>query len=313
MKINLGYVAVPLSIGHVTSSSLMTYSYYNKLPVEEANEKLNDIILSNLSDLEKILYYNHQNDINFYRMSSSMIPLSTHKEVDFEVYKRYQNQFKKIGDLIKKYQIRVDTHPSNFCVLNSTNPDVVESSINILQDQYNMYQAMKINGKMILHLGSGTYGKKAGINRFIKNFKTLPSFLQEMIILENDDKLYSADDILMVCEVLNIPMVLDYHHHLCNPCEIDIKDLLERIYFTWNKEKLVPKIHFSSPKNKKEFRSHNEYIDLDKFIEFLRILKEQDKDVDIMLEVKGKDEALFRLIRGLKYKNINVSGTTIIL
>lgn len=313
MKINLGYVALPLSIGHVTSSSSMTYSYYSKLPLEEAHEKLNNIILSNLSDLEKILYYNHQNDINFYRLSSSMIPLSTHQNVHFEVYKRYQRQFRKIGDLIKKYQIRVDTHPSNFCVLNSTNHEVVASSINILQDQYNMYQAMKIDGKMILHLGSGKYGKKAGINRFINTFKKLPRHLKSMIVLENDDKLYTAEDILMVCEVLNIPMVLDYHHHICNPGKTDIKDLLERIYFTWNNQKEVPKMHFSSSKNKKEIRSHNDYIDLDNFIEFLRILKKYNKDVDIMLEAKGKDEALFRLIRGLKYKNINVSGTTIIL
>ena len=32
-----------------------------------------------------------------------------------------------------------------------------------------------------------------------------------------------------------------------------------------------------------------------------------------MIEAKAKDEAVFRLIRGLKYKNINVSGTTIII
>lgn len=313
MKIRLGYVSIPLSIGSITPSSTMTYTNYKKLPREDALKKLNDIIHSNFSDLEKILYYNYKNDILFYRLTSNLIPLSTHPEVDFDIYHTYQKEFERIGDLISKYHIRVDTHPNQFCVLNSTNPDVINSSINILKDQYYMYKSMKVNGKIILHIGGGTYGKKAGINRFIKEFQNLPIELQKCIVLENDDKLYTASEVLMVCEVLNIPMVLDYHHHKCNPCDEDIKTLLDRIYYTWKDEKYPVKMHYSSPKSKQEYRSHNTYINLDEFIEFLRILKEKDQDVDVMLEAKGKDEALFRLLRGLRYKNISVTGTTIIL
>ena len=61
-------------------------------------------------------------------------------------------------------------------------------------------------------------------------------------------------------------------------------------------------MHFSSPKTKKEYRSHNDYINVDDFIEFINILKKYNKDIDIMLEAKAKDEALFRLVRELKYK-----------
>ena len=38
------------------------------------------------------------------------------------------------------------------------------------------------------------------------------------------------------------------------------------------------------------------------FIEFISILKKYDNDVDIMIEAKAKDEAMFKLIRELKYK-----------
>lgn len=313
MKIHLGYVSVPITLPHVTASSLMTYSYYKKLGVEEGNKRLDEIIQSNFSDLEKILYYNYQNDISFYRLTSNLIPLSTHNEVNYEIYNRYQKEFARIGMLIEKYDMRVDTHPNQFCVLNSTNPEVVKSSINILQDQYNMFQAMKISGKIILHVGGGTYGKKAGMNRFIKSFRELPKELQSLILVENDDKLYNAADVLMICEVLDIPMVLDYHHHICNPSEEAIEELLPRIYHTWHKEIFPPKMHYSSPKNKKERRSHSDYIDLDSFVEFLRVLKKFHQDVDVMLEAKAKDDAIFHLIRGLKYKNINVEGTTIFL
>lgn len=313
MKIRLGYVSVSITLSHVTASSLMTYTYYKKLGEEEGQKRLDEIIKSNFSDLEKILYYNYKNDIYFYRLTSNLIPLSTHPEVNYEVYHRYQTEFRRIGKLVKQYHIRIDTHPNAFCVLNSIHEEVVNSSINILRDQYFMFQAMKIPGKIILHVGSGTYGKKAGINRFIKQFRALPSALQACILLENDDKLYHAEDVLMICEATGIPMVLDYHHHICNPCQTDITELLPRIYATWEKETEPPKMHYSSPKSKKEKRSHSEYIVLDDFVEFLRVLKQQSHDVDVMLEAKAKDDAIFHLVRGLKYKNITVEGTTIFL
>ena len=61
-------------------------------------------------------------------------------------------------------------------------------------------------------------------------------------------------------------------------------------------------MHFSSPRNKKDFRSHNDYINGDDFIDFIKILKKYDRDVDIMIEAKYKDDSLFRLVRYIKYK-----------
>ena len=107
-------------------------------------------------------------------------------------------------------------------------------------------------------------------------------------------------------------MVLDYHHHICNNNNLNINDYLERIFNTWKNN--IPKIHFSSPKNntKKEFRTHHDYIFVEDFIEFLEKIKTYNKDIDIMLECKAKDEALFRLVRQLKYYDYNfIDETTI--
>ena len=49
-------------------------------------------------------------------------------------------------------------------------------------------------------------------------------------------------------------------------------------------------------------RSHNDYINCNEFIDFLKILKKEKQDIDIMIEAKKKDEALFRLVRELKYQ-----------
>ena len=139
------------------------------------------------------------------------------------------------------------------------------------------------------------------MQRFVKNFYSLEKEIRESIALENDDKVFNICDVLSLCEKLKIPFVLDYHHYLCNNNGEDIRDYLSRIFKTWD---CVPKIHFSSPKNKtkKEMRSHHDYINSDDFISFLNIVRDYTDNLDIMLEAKMKDEALFNLVRALKYK-----------
>ena len=98
---------------------------------------------------------------------------------------------------------------------------------------------------------------------------------------------------------INVPVVLDYHHFLINRNNEKIEDYIVDIFNTWN---TTPKIHFSSPKSSKEKRAHHDYIDSDTFIDFIEKVKFCNRDFDIMIEAKAKDEALFRLVRELKYK-----------
>ena len=114
-----------------------------------------------------------------------------------------------------------------------------------------------------------------------------------------------------MCSELNIPMVLDYHHFKVNKNNEKIEDYIEKIFNTWD---TIPKVHFSSPKDKKNKRSHHDYINSDDFIDFLERIKFVSKDFDVMIEAKQKDEALFRLISELKYKtDYKIDGTTIYL
>lgn len=299
MNIRLGYVSIS-KILDITPSKTITYTEFKK---HNDYNKLNNIIIENLTNLEKIIDYNIKNNIHFYRLTSKLIPLSTIKELNFDYINPYIKLYKRIGNKIKKHNIRVDTHPDQFCVLNSTKKEIIENSIKILKYHYKILDALGIENKIIiLHIGSSVLGKNNSIKRFINNFNKLPKYLQESIAIENDDKIYNIEDCLSICKKLNIPMILDYHHHICNNNNINIDNYLEEIFNTWN---ITPKIHFSSPKNKtkKEFRSHHDYINVDNFIIFLDKIKPLNKNIDIMLECKAKDEALFRLVAQLKYHN----------
>ncbi len=301
MKIRLGYVALSKAMDNVTTSSTVTYTNY--LNKNYTVDKLLDITKSNLKNLKEIMIYNVKNNYHFYRLTSKLVPLATHDKVNFDYITPLISEYKKIGKIINDNKIRVDTHPDQYTVLNSMDKRIVKNTFEILEYHYRVLKALDIkNPIIILHVGSSSCGKKASITRFINNFNNLPEHIKNCIAVENDDKVYNIKDVLGLCNKLNIPMVLDYHHYVCNNEGEKIENYIEKIISTW--ERTTPKFHFSSPKSKlkKEFRSHHDYINSDDFIKFVEILKQYNKDVDIMLEAKAKDDALSKLVRELKYK-----------
>ena len=100
-------------------------------------------------------------------------------------------------------------------------------------------------------------------------------------------------------------MVLDVHHHLCNNDGTPIEELFFQIVQTWKEENLLPKLHFSSPKESEFDKRHSDFINVDDFISFIEKVKEQAVDMDIMVEAKKKDFALFDLVHHLKKQRPN--------
>lgn len=301
MRVRLGYVALSKALDDVTTSSTITYTnYINK---NYNASKLLEITKDNLEALNEIIKYNIKNNFHFYRLTSKLVPLATHNKVSFDYIAPLKDEYKKISKLINDNNIRVDTHPDQYAVLNSMDSKIVKNTVEILEYHYKIMDALGIKDKIIiLHVGSSACGKKASITRFINNFNKLSDYIKKCIAVENDDKIYNIKDVLELCHKIKVPMVLDYHHFICNNEGENLKNYLNDIIETWNGR--LAKMHFSSPKSKlkKEFRSHNDYINSDDFINFINLIKTQDKDIDIMLEAKAKDDAISRLVRQLKYK-----------
>lgn len=302
MRVRLGYVAIALGLPKVTSSSNVTYTYYQKLDSEEKRmNKLKQVSYSNILDLKKILEYNIQNNIHFYRVTSSLIPLATHPDVNWDYRTIFKVDFKILGDIIKNSNMRIDTHPDQFNVINSVNENVVEDTKRNLWFHANLFDDMDYSlGKMVLHIGSGAGGKDNALKRFENNFRKYPDEITSKLILENDDKTFTAKDTLKLCKDLGIPMVLDVHHHICNNDGENIVELLPDIFDTWKDEVLPPKLHFSSPRDNPKDRKHADFIEPKDFIEFIEICKPLNIDMDIMIEAKMKDHALFQLVNSIK-------------
>ncbi len=302
MKVRFGYVAIAMKLDKVTSSSPVTYKKYSSIDSErERLSLLKRVAQSNLRDLIKILNYNIEHDIHFYRLTSKLIPLATHEDVRWDYSKVIQQECQEVANLIKQSKMRVDAHPDQFNVLNSVRHSVIESSIIALEHQLDLFDLFQIeHGKLVLHVGGKADGKDAALERFMTTFQHLSPRLQQSLILENDDKIYSAHDVLGLCQRLQIPMVLDIHHHRCYHEGKLLEGIVEDIFKTWKNDYWSPKIHISSPKEFENDRRHAHFIEVNDMLRFLDLIKPLNQDIDVMIEAKQKDLALHRLVHELK-------------
>lgn len=161
---------------------------------------------------------------------------------------------------------------------------------------------------MILHMGgmfAENGGKPATLDRFRKNYQTLSDSIKRRLVLENDDVVWSVHDLLPICEELNIPLVLDYHHHNIvfdaaagmreGTLDISQPEISARIAATWTRKNIKQKMHYSEPcagaVTPRDRRKHSPRV---------ATLPPCPPDVDLMIEAKDKEQAVFDLMRHLK-------------
>lgn len=305
MRIRLGYVAMTLNLEKCSPSGTVTATAFGKLTDEEAKlYRLRKITRENLQNTLRILKYNKAMDISVYRFTSKLVPLATHPMIEhWDYVADFKKEFREIGDFVKENNFRVSAHPDHFTLINSPNEKVIEESIKDLDYHVKIFEAMGLEDysyKLVLHIGGLYKDKKTSIERFKDNYAKLPDRIRKRIMLENDDKSYTAYDVLEICRTLDAPMVMDIHHHSCVNNGEPLEGLLEGAFDTWNNEKLKPKIHFSSPKSEKQYRNHADFIDPTDFKEFLDTAARLGRDFDVMLEAKSKDSALLKLSEELK-------------
>lgn len=301
MILRFGYVSMALPLWEATPSRTLTFTNWKKLDEKNRMEKLYHLTEQNLKNTIRILYYNIAHGIEVYRMSSSLVPLATHPEVMWDFKTPFKELFDEIGTLVKKHQLRVSFHPNQYTLFTSPQEHVTANSIIDMTYHYEMLEAMGLHreGTMNIHVG-GTYGDKVkAIKSFNENFRRLDYNIRMQTTLENDDKTYTAEETLEICEEHGVPFVFDYHHHFANPGEGDYVELLPRIFNTWEGTGKVPKFHLSSPKSEKLIRAHADYVDIEFAIPFIKTLKAFGQSADIMIEAKAKDQAALQLVDGL--------------
>ena len=255
----------------------------------------------NVDDLLKILIFNEAHAIRFFRISSAIFPHLDNPRLDIGDYDLdfVKEKLKVVGSYAKKHGHRLTSHPGQFCQLSSPNNSVVKQTFIDLENHVKLFKMMNLkptDGSVLIIHGGGTFGdKQAALARWEQNYLTLPPDIREYIVLENDEYSYGIDDLLPFCEKLNIPFCLDIFHNQVSKDRVLItKKLIRRIFATWNKRGIIPKIHVSEQQEGLRRGAHSKT--LTKLPLYLLLLPSMFKTpLDIMLEVKDKEVSVFKM------------------
>jgi UV DNA damage endonuclease len=282
----------PIKFRRTTAKYLQTFHRNQQI------KYLAEICLHNAHTLYKALRYCRDHDIKDFRINSQILPLKTHPDIgysmeDLPFHDQIIQTFKYCGRFCRKYDIRTTFHPDQFILLSSPSSEVVQRSIADL-----IYQAEVagwVNADVINIHGGGAYGDKiASLRRLRKRIEQLPEGVRSRLTLENDDRVYTPEDLLPVCRDLAIPLVYDVHHHRCLPDGISVEETTELALGTWSRE---PLFHLSSPRDGWDSGkpgSHHDYIDAEDFPGCWTNL-----DITVEVEAKAKELAVLKLKQDL--------------
>jgi UV DNA damage endonuclease len=289
---NLGYACINMSMGKkvTTNRAMVKRTFQNK-----GLDYVSELALLNAKDIIKILEWNRMNGINFFRLSSSIVPWGDHLDLtQLKDYKEIKSELKKAGDFAKFHNMRLTSHPGPFVVLTSPTEQVVLNAIADLELHGKIFDMMGLSktpfNKINIHC-NGVYGdKKSAMDRFCKNFKRLSPSIRQRLTVENDDKatMYSVLDLMYIHEKIGIPIVFDYHHHKFCTGGLTEEEAMKLAASTWP-DGITPVVHYSEAKEGSKPQAHADYIK--------EIPQTYGVDVDIMVEAKAKELSILPFIK----------------
>ncbi|MCJ7540205.1 MAG: UV DNA damage repair endonuclease UvsE [Desulfobacterales bacterium] len=290
----------PIKFRRTTAKYLQAFSRNQQL------KNLAEICRHNAQALHNALRYCRDHDIKDFRINSQILPLKTHPEIGYHIedlpfHDQIIQTFKDCGRFCQKHDIRTTFHPDQFILLSSPKSEVVQRSIADLI--YQAEVAQWVNADVINIHGGGAYGdKRTSLRRLRKQIEQLPEAVRSLLTFENDDRVYTPNDLLPVCRDMDIPLVYDVHHHRCLSDGSSVEATTELAVGTWSRE---PLFHLSSPKygwNSGKPGNHHDYIDADDFPACWTNL-----DITVEVEAKAKELAVLKLKQDLidRAKRIN--------
>jgi len=260
--------------------------------------RLKETVGNNLDCLLKILRFNEEHRILFFRITSDLVPFASHRVNTFNWQDYFRSEFEEIGDFIKENRIRISMHPDQFTLINSVDSDIFKRSCKELAYHAQILDLMKLDtwAKIQIHLGGVYKNKEKSMKRFVKRYFQLDSSTQCRLTVENDDRLYNVADCLKICGETGLPMLFDVFHHNVNKTDTTVNGALRLSSKTWNwKKDGIPMVDYSSQRIGASPREHAESIDIHQFRNFLK--ETSPVDFDLMLEIKDKEESAIKAVK----------------
>lgn len=236
-----------------------TVAWLNRQSRDVAEQRLWDLMVQNIESIRLLVERvgGLHESLRMVRLGSDILPVFTEPSWRYfwrrtDVRDYCARHFASVGASARRHGVRLSFHPGQFCVLASTDPAIVERSIEEFEYHAQMaawmgygrsFQDFKIN----IHISGreGPQGLRAAWQRLSPEAKNC-------ITVENEEMTHGLDLCLDVSDI--VPVVLDIHHHWVREGEyISADDVrIQRVIDSWRGVR--PVIHYSV--TSEEYVSH---------------------------------------------------------
>jgi UV DNA damage endonuclease len=286
--VRIGYPCINRSIGCTSSRTFRLASYSDKRLVETVTQ--------NLDCLERVLCWNADHGVGFFRITSDLVPFASHPVCTYDWAGHFRDRFRSIGRLARRHRMRISMHPDQFVLINARDQAIVASSVRELEYHARVLDLMGLpaSAKLQIHVG-GVYGdKQASILRFAERYQRLPPAVKRRLVVENDDRSYTVSDCLEVNRLTGVPVLFDVFHHKVNSSGESVRNALRICAATWHRADGPPMVDYSSQEPGQRRGRHAEHIDARDFRKFLKAAR--GVECDLMLEIKDKESSALKAL-----------------
>lgn len=298
MKLGLCCISEILKQKSVSFRTMTRKSFLSK-PRGESEAKLHGIIENNLSVLTQIIEHCANIGISHYRLSSSMFPLIGDPVLNLSFHEfcsSYSTDLKIIGDRIRELGLTVSSHPAQYTVLPSLNPQTVQLALFDLETHAWLHDSLGFppdkTNPINIHVGLSKGEPEDISNRFYAAYNKLSNNVRSRLVLENDDKGAWSPKMLLQ-HFTGFTFTFDNLHYIAQGGEKkDLEYWMGEFGKTWGD--FTPIFHWSEGGAGGKPRSHVDY-----FSEIPQYVLD-NRDIIFEAEVKAKDLAILKILTDLK-------------
>ncbi|KTG08008.1 hypothetical protein AUR64_01185 [Haloprofundus marisrubri] len=251
----------------------------------------------NCRGLRRIVEWNIDHDIRFYRITSDLLPWYSQYAIDdLPNGAAVREEVEAIGALAASEDVRLTFHPSHFVKLASPDDSVVENAVVDLENHGSLMDAMGLSrtpyNAVNVHIGAHYGDKEATGRRFCENVGRLSESVRSRLTVENDDKssLWSVPELVdAVADEVGVPVTYDELHHQFTDRGLTRQEAAQVAADTWEE---TPIIHYSESRRLHEAdptvrpQNHSDYV--------RGPIRTYGTDADVMVEAKMKERAVLR-------------------
>ena len=296
MNLSLCCISKTLSDnGHSFRS--MTYTQFAKQPFDSALVELSQRILHNFKMTLDTVRFCQLNNIQGYRLSSSLAPILTHKNLrlrisDLPNFAAIKAVCESIKQLLVAHPLRISAHPSEYITFTSDNPECVENSVIDLEQHAEIFDLLDLpkdyRSPLNIHVRQETNEPQKIADKVLRVYDSLSDNIRRRLVLENNDNskgVWSVRNLIkyFYCS-RGIPITFDSLHHSILPDGMSEKEAFNAAHDTWP---TVPIFHYSEGVD-----GTRKHADMP-----TTTPRSYDREVIHEIELKNKCQAIFEIRR----------------